>query len=54
MKKLPPLLAGLRLTLSGGNWLDVSEKSANKGNAMRFLLENFPFRRTNAPPSATT
>ena len=41
MKKLPPLLAGLRLTLSGGNWLDVSEKSANKGNAMRFLLEKF-------------
>ena len=41
MKILPPLLSDLRLTQSGGNWLDVSEKSANKGNAMRFLQEKF-------------
>ena len=41
MKILPSLLTDLRLTLSGGNWLDVSEKSANKGNAMRFLQEKF-------------
>ena len=41
MKLLPPLLTDLRLTQSGGNWLDVSEKSANKGNAMRFLQKKF-------------
>ena len=43
MKVLPPLLSDLRLTLSGGNWLDVSEKSANKGNAMRFVQKKFSF-----------
>ena len=41
LKILPSRLSGLRLTLSGGNWLDVSEKTANKGNAMRFIQEKF-------------
>lgn len=54
MKKLPPLLAGLRLTLSGGNWLDVSERARIRATRCAFCWKNFPFRRTNAPPSATT
>lgn len=37
MKILPPLLPDLRLIQSGGNWMDISEHSANKGDAMRFL-----------------
>ena len=41
MQILPPLLPDVRLTQSGGNWLDISEKSANKGNAMRILQEKF-------------
>ena len=41
MKILPPLLPGLRLIPSGGNWMDVSEHSANKGDALRFVQEKF-------------
>ena len=41
LQALPARLSDLRLTLSGGNWLDVSEKTANKGNAMQFIQEKF-------------
>ena len=39
MRYLPARLEGLRLTLSGGNWMDVSVPQANKGTAMRYLLD---------------
>lgn len=37
MRALPQALPGLRVIQSGGNWLDISEKHANKGSAMRFI-----------------
>ncbi|MDE7306213.1 MAG: Cof-type HAD-IIB family hydrolase [Clostridia bacterium] len=35
---LPPKLQGLRAMVSGYDWLDVSVSSANKGNALKALL----------------
>lgn len=37
MQYLPKALPQLRVIQSGGNWLDISEKHANKGSAMRFI-----------------
>lgn len=37
MQVLPRALPQLRVIQSGGNWLDISEKHANKGSAMRFI-----------------
>lgn len=37
MKFLPGQLPNLRVIQSGGNWLDISEPDAHKGNAMRML-----------------
>ena len=39
MKILPALLPGMRVIQSGGNWLDISEPDANKGDAMRAVRE---------------
>ncbi len=36
---LPPKLDGLRVMVSGYDWLDVSTATANKGNALKALLE---------------
>lgn len=37
MRVLPQALPDLRIILSGGNWLDISEKRTDKGAALRFL-----------------
>ncbi|MDE6597235.1 MAG: Cof-type HAD-IIB family hydrolase [Clostridia bacterium] len=36
---LPPKLQGLRVMVSGYDWLDVSVLNANKGNALKALLK---------------
>ncbi len=38
MKILPAHLSDLRIIQSGGNWLDISQKHADKGEALRFIL----------------
>ena len=45
MTVLPHALPDLRVTLSGGNWLDISEKNTHKGRAMRFIQRAFSFRK---------
>lgn len=37
MKKLPQALTHLRVIQSGGDWLDISAKTTDKGRAMRFI-----------------
>ena len=37
MRVLPSLLPDLRIIQSGGNWLDISAPTSNKGRAMRFM-----------------
>ncbi len=43
---LPPLLKGLRTMVSGYDWLDVSVQSANKGVALRALLNALDIDRS--------
>lgn len=43
MKVLPELLPDLRVIQSGGNWLDISLPSSNKGRAVRFIQQKFGF-----------
>lgn len=38
-KILPQLIDGLRVMISGFDWLDVSVATANKGNALRALMQ---------------
>ena len=45
MTVLPHALPDLRVTLSGGNWLDISDKNTHKGRAMRFIRKAFGFAR---------
>ena len=40
MLVLPAALPDMRVIQSGGNWLDISERDANKGNAMRMIQEH--------------
>lgn len=35
---LPPLIKGLRTMISGYDWVDVSREGANKGNALKALM----------------
>ena len=44
MQVLPRALPQLRVIQSGGNWLDISDAEAHKGNAIRFLLGQFGLR----------
>ncbi len=44
MHALPAALPDLRVIQSGGNWLDISVRDANKGSAMRFIRERFHLR----------
>lgn len=44
MQVLPRALPQLRVIQSGGNWLDISDAEAHKGNAIRFLLGRFGLR----------
>ena len=44
MRALPAALPDLRVIQSGGNWLDISVRDANKGSAMRFIRERFHLR----------
>ncbi len=37
MRVLPDLLPDLRIIQSGGNWMDISSPSSNKGRAMLFM-----------------
>lgn len=37
MRVLPSLLPDLRIIQSGGNWLDISAPTSNKGRAMQFM-----------------
>lgn len=37
---LPPLIEGLRTMISGYDWVDVSREGANKGNALKALMEH--------------
>ncbi len=37
---LPQRIEGLRVMISGFDWLDVSVKNANKGNALKALMEH--------------
>ena len=39
MQYLPEALPQLRVIQSGGNWLDISAPTSNKGRAMRFMQE---------------
>lgn len=43
MKILPERLPDLRIIQSGGNWLDISQKHADKGHALRFIFQKFGF-----------
>ena len=45
MTVLPHALPDMRVTLSGGNWLDISGKNTHKGRAMRFIQKAFRFAR---------
>lgn len=45
MRVLPQALPDLRIILSGGNWLDISEKTTDKGAALRFLREHLGLAR---------
>ena len=45
MTVLPHALPDLRVTLSGGNWLDISAKNTHKGRAMRFIRRAFRFEK---------
>ena len=38
-KILPPKLSDLRTVVSGFDWLDISSPHANKGNALKALLQ---------------
>lgn len=43
MQRLPAMLPDLRVTMSGGNWLDVSGKTAHKGFALRRIQQEYSF-----------
>ena len=45
IKYLPDKIPFLRPILSGADWCDVSAITANKGDAMRFIKEQFHFRK---------
>ena len=45
MKILPARLPDLRIIQSGGNWLDISQKHADKGQALHFIFEKFGFSK---------
>ena len=45
MKILPNTLHDLRVIQSGGNWLDISLKNTDKGQALRFIREKFGFAK---------
>ena len=45
MTVLPHALPDMRVTLSGGNWLDISGRNTHKGRAMRFIQKAFGFAR---------
>lgn len=45
IKVLPARLPALRTILSGPDWCDVSTPSANKGEALRFVLDTFRIKR---------
>ena len=45
MKALPAALPDLRVIQSGGNWLDISARDTDKGNALRFLLKKLDVAR---------
>lgn len=45
MRVLPQALPDLRIILSGGNWLDISEKRTDKGAALRFLRAHLGLAR---------
>ena len=42
---LPDALPDLRVIQSGGQWLDISVREANKGSAMRFIRDRFALTR---------
>lgn len=44
-KLLPPLLGGLRVIVSGRDWLDVSAPQANKGRALSALMKRLGVAR---------
>lgn len=41
MRRLPAMLPDLRVTMSGGNWLDVSGKTAHKGFALQRIQREY-------------
>ncbi len=45
MKVLPRALPNLRIIQSGGNWLDISVKTTDKGNAVRFIQKQYGFSK---------
>ena len=45
IKYLPEKIPFLRTILSGKDWCDVSQLTANKGDAMRFIKEKFSFQK---------
>ncbi|HIZ09920.1 MAG TPA: Cof-type HAD-IIB family hydrolase [Candidatus Borkfalkia avicola] len=45
MKALPAALPDMRVIQSGGNWLDISARDTDKGNALRFLLKKLDVAR---------
>ena len=45
IKYLPEKIPFLRTILSGADWCDVSQITANKGDAMRFIKEKFSLKK---------
>ena len=45
MKVLPHALPNLRIIQSGGNWLDISVRTTDKGSAIRFIRSKFGFAK---------
>ena len=45
IKYLPEKIPFLRTILSGADWCDVSQITANKGDAVRFIKEKFSFQK---------
>ena len=42
---LPPMIEGLRTMISGYDWVDVSAQGANKGRALKALMEHLGVER---------
>ena len=42
---LPPRIDGLRVMISGFDWVDVSVKDSNKGNALKALMAHLGFKK---------